>query len=633
MPNLNVAMGWGEYHYALSLGSKLEAHGHHVELSFASDWKKPGCTTDVDIVLRGGRPFEPSSDRLSILWVISHPSQVTKAERDLYDWVYVASNTLPKDWLQEGSTNVSTLLQATDETRFFPNEPEPDKSHDILFVGNRHKKKIRKAVDFALQVDIPISVYGGAWEALVPPENIGGKTIPNSDLGSYYRSAGMVLNDHWPDQAENGILSNRMFDVLATGRPLISDRPKGVPADIASYVYFYETPEQLRQCVDQASAETPHDAERRKQFAQTVLDEHSFTARAKEISEKISELSVKSESGGKEPSFCIVTCVKNEGPYLVEWIAHNRRIGVTDFLIFSNDCDDGTVAVLDRLDEMGIVRHLPNPCFMTDGMPLGTCLRYAPLHKEFGRSDYIIIIDVDEFITFAKPDQTLGGYVNDLGRPDIISMSELVFGFGGVEMFEDKPVLSQFHHASDLRPGKNRARRGVKSIMRNNGKIRAFTNHRPKLKPEYFESTVWTDGIGRPVASEFAQGKDRGFDCRGCYEQAIVNHFTLRSGESMLLKLQRGDAARQNRLNQQYFRKRNQNRQEVTHHLRAAEAVTSEIEKLLEDDVLAQAHKNSVELTKKKIKALKSDPEMSAHWADILSVVKTTNPKAELVDE
>lgn len=632
VPSANVAMGWGEYHYAISLRDKLKAIGHSVELSYFNDWENGRSLGGVELVLRGGRAFQPTPGKTSILWVISHPSQVTKEERDLYDWVYVASNTLAETWVDEGSNNVSALLQATDEDRFFPGEKDLGKAHDILFVGNRHKKKIRKVVDYALQIEAPITVYGGAWEALVPPENIGGKTIPNDELGGYYRSAGMVLNDHWPDQANNGILSNRMFDVLASGRPLISDQPKGVPPEFHDHIYFYEDPESLRDCIKRASCETVHQAQKRKDFAAQVLANHSFTNRAQTISTKISELSPKPSAAQKPLSFCLVTCVKNEGPYLIEWIAHNRRLGVTDFLIFSNDCDDGTTEILDRLDDLGIVRHLPNPYFLTDGMPLGTCLKYAPLQKEFIRSDYIMIIDVDEFVTFPDVDQTFDGYVRELGEPDVISMSELVFGFGGVESFQDQSVLEQFRFANDLQPGKNRARRGVKSIMRNNGKIGSFTNHRPKLKSDAVDAVTWTDGVGRPVPREFIVGKDRGFDCRGCYGNAIVNHFTLRSGESMLLKLKRGDAARMHRLNSQYFRKRNQNRQAMNHHLSAAKPTKLEADKLLEDKVLADAHALSVAATKKRIAELKTDPVMAEHWADILDVVRQTNPHKEAVD-
>ena len=53
-----------------------------------------------------------------------------------------------------------------------------------------------------------------------------------------------------------------------------------------------------------------------------------------------------------------VLCVRNEGAFLLEWLAHHRAAGVTDFLVFSNDCDDGTDAMLDRLAGLGWLTHL-----------------------------------------------------------------------------------------------------------------------------------------------------------------------------------------------------------------------------------------------------------------------------------
>ena len=41
--------------------------------------------------------------------------------------------------------------------------------------------------------------------------------------------------------------------------------------------------------------------------------------------------------------------VRNEGAFLLEWLAHHRATGFTDFLVFSNDCEDGTDAMLERL--------------------------------------------------------------------------------------------------------------------------------------------------------------------------------------------------------------------------------------------------------------------------------------------
>ena len=51
--------------------------------------------------------------------------------------------------------------------------------------------------------------------------------------------------------------------------------------------------------------------------------------------------------------------VKNEGAFLLEWLAHHRACGFTDFLVFSNDCSDGTDLMLDRLAAMGWLTPCP----------------------------------------------------------------------------------------------------------------------------------------------------------------------------------------------------------------------------------------------------------------------------------
>ena len=56
---------------------------------------------------------------------------------------------------------------------------------------------------------------------------------------------------------------------------------------------------------------------------------------------------------------CAILTVRNEGAFLLEWLAHHRAVGVTDFVVFSNDCDDGTDLILDRLAAMGLIHHHP----------------------------------------------------------------------------------------------------------------------------------------------------------------------------------------------------------------------------------------------------------------------------------
>ena len=50
--------------------------------------------------------------------------------------------------------------------------------------------------------------------------------------------------------------------------------------------------------------------------------------------------------------FTAVLTVRNEAAFLIEWVAHHLGIGFTDLVVLSNDCDDGTDAMLDRLAEV-----------------------------------------------------------------------------------------------------------------------------------------------------------------------------------------------------------------------------------------------------------------------------------------
>ena len=325
-----------------------------------------------------------------------------------------------------------------------------------------------------------------------------------------------------------------------------------------------------------------------------------------------------------QPRICVVTCMKNEGPFVLEWIAHSLAVGVTDFLIFTNDCDDGTDAILDHLDDRGIVRHLPNPTMaLKNDQHHRTTLAYAPFHKEFRRSDYVMIIDTDEFFFSTVGDGSIPALLAALEQPDVISLSELNFGFGGVLAFEDALVTTQFKKAGSLAPG-GRLRRGVKSIMKVQDRIRDYSNHRPAVHPETVEGLRWLDGSGNPVTREFMLEGDRGFDVRGRYDLARINHYTLRSGESMLAKFERGDAVRAARMNMNYFRKRNDHEAVIDDFAPRLGALQERLETLLRDKPLRRLHETAVAAHRAKIAALKEDPAFAEVWAAIREVVATT---------
>jgi hypothetical protein len=254
-----------------------------------------------------------------------------------------------------------------------------------------------------------------------------------------------------------------------------------------------------------------------------------------------------------------VTCVKNEGPFLLEWIAFHRVIGVTDFLFYSNDCTDATDRMLDRLQDHGIVAHLPNPA--TNRNYQMQALKAARRHPLVKQADWVWIADVDEFINIHVGDHSLPALIAACGNPQAISVSFQFMANDGIEDFVDQPVITQFlrSHNPDIWGADTAIE--VKSLVRQDFPTEYFGAHRP-FHDDTKSRPVWTDGSGRPVPPPFRKAaikrRIRAFPARGARAHATLNHYALRSLDSYLVKNDRGDVNRENRaFDDSYWRERN----------------------------------------------------------------------------
>lgn len=301
-----------------------------------------------------------------------------------------------------------------------------------------------------------------------------------------------------------------------------------------------------------------------------------------------------------------VTCVKNEGPFLLEWIAFHRLIGVTDFLFYSNDCTDATDRLLDCLQEHGVVAHLPNPAMNRNYQM--QALKAARRHPVIKKADWVWVADVDEFPNIHVGDHTFGALIEACGSPQAISLSFQFMANDGIEGFVDQPVITQFlrSHNPDIWGADTSME--VKTLVRRDFPTEYFGAHRP-FHDDAKSNPSWTDGAGRPVPRPFrkrlVKRRIRAFPARGARRHATLNHYALRSLDSYLVKNDRGDVNREHRaFDDTYWRERNDGAYFDDSILRYAQPLAEEIARLKDLSGVRALHDETVRLHLEKRNAL-----------------------------
>jgi hypothetical protein len=314
-----------------------------------------------------------------------------------------------------------------------------------------------------------------------------------------------------------------------------------------------------------------------------------------------------------------ILTVRNEGAFLLEWLAHHRATGFTDVLAFSNDCADGTDTMLDRLEAMGWLFHVRNDTPQPRG-PQWTALRRAERHPAFAQADWAAVLDIDEYVNVAAGDGTLAALLAAVPQASAIAMTWRMFGNAGVRRFADEPLRAQFTAAAPRVLWWPWQAVQVKTLFRNDGRFRKLGIHGPR-NPDPARPPVWADGSGRPLPAGFSRVfHGLGGDPYGLVQ---VNHYALQSMESFILKADRGRANRSaSGFDLAYWIERNFSAAEDLSIRRLDPHVAPLLAALKSDPVLGPLHRAAVDWRRARFSALMAEER----WRTLCGRLTLTGP-------
>ncbi|MEP1537612.1 MAG: glycosyltransferase family 2 protein [Paracoccaceae bacterium] len=320
----------------------------------------------------------------------------------------------------------------------------------------------------------------------------------------------------------------------------------------------------------------------------------------------------------------IVGCMKNEAPYIIEWVAYHRAIGFDNFLIYTNGCEDGTDEILDRLQELGVMQHRLNDDWKGNS-PQQFALNRALKEPVIEQADWIAHIDVDEFVNI----RTGNGTLNDLfdAMPDAtnLAMTWRLFGHNDVTQLHDEFVIDQFDTCAPKYCPKPHTVWGFKTMFRNVGAYAKMSCHRPnKLEPAWRNKVKWVNGSGKDITDETAEKGWRSSMKSVGYDLVQLNHYALRSAESFLIKRQRGRALHVDRsIGINYWIRMDWSVHQDVTIKRNLPRLKAEYDRLLSDPVLKEWHEKGVAWHRAKADELHDTPEFSELYDQALQIKLT----------
>lgn len=212
---------------------------------------------------------------------------------------------------------------------------------------------------------------------------------------------------------------------------------------------------------------------------------------------------------------------KNEAPYLIEWIAFHRVLGVDHFILFDNGSTDGGRQAIygsSLRDCVSIIDWPSRP---------GQISAYQHCTENFAHVfEWLAFIDIDEFIHPLR-DQNIRDLLARAGEHSAMLLQWMNFGPSGYRTRPHALVLEAY---TSRMPIEHPTNRHVKSIVRSSSILGVGGCHISQLR-------------GDPCNADGITIENEAIQAQAYHETAVINHYYTKSWEDWCNKVARGRAS------------------------------------------------------------------------------------------
>ena len=229
-------------------------------------------------------------------------------------------------------------------------------------------------------------------------------------------------------------------------------------------------------------------------------------------------------------NLAVVSILKNEAPYLKEWIEYHLIAGVDHFYLYDNESPDNQAEVVKPFVEAGLADYMSAPGKF---MQMQTYNDAFKRFKFFNR--YMAFIDGDEFI-FPKTERSIVDVVDEIlsDKPNAAGLAVNLHAFGSAG--QDKADLSR----GVLERFMRRAPNDWTPDGMGNAHVSTIANPRMISYMTIPHFAFYFEGV-------FAVNENGGF-VGGAFnkpvttEKIVMNHYSVKSREEYAKKVSRGAA-------------------------------------------------------------------------------------------